>query len=206
MKFLPIFPSVVGIDYIETPNINFDTIKWHQCGDKSTTPKEIINNLSEISEDKNILSSFKNLEDNVNLIVRNYIIEYLSIDQDFQIVTSWITRSFPQTESYLHKHSNCWLSGVIHLSDDGGDIRFEKSDLNEVWRSKPPFEYNEYNSTSWSIPCQKNRILIFPANLEHKILKNTSDVTRYSLAFNIIPKGYFGLGDSGFYWPTFNNK
>ena len=104
MKFLPLFPSVVGIDYIETPNINFDTIKWHQCGDKSTTPKEIINNLSEISEDKNILSSFKNLEDNVNLIVRNYIIEYLSIDQDFQIVTSWITRSFPQTESYLHKH------------------------------------------------------------------------------------------------------
>jgi hypothetical protein len=31
--------------------------------------------------------------------------------------------------------------------------------------------------------------------MRHKILRNTSDIDRYSIAFNIIPKGDFGDND-----------
>ena len=35
-------------------------------------------------------------------------------------------------------------------------------------------------------------IIFFPIELFHKILKNNSDIIRYSIAFNMIPVGNIG--------------
>jgi hypothetical protein len=38
--------------------------------------------------------------------------------------------------------------------------------------------------------------MLFPAEMHHRVHKNESDITRYSLAFNIVPVGLLGDNDS----------
>ena len=54
--------------------------------------------------------------------------------------------------------------------------------------------YNKYSNTEWVVKPNKDILLIFPSNLQHKINLNTSDRTRYSLSFNILPVGVFNKG------------
>ena len=43
---------------------------------------------------------------------------------------------------------------------------------------------------------EDNYLILFFSQLRHKILLNTSNQNRFSLAFNILPKGEFGTIDS----------
>ena len=60
-------------------------------------------------------------------------------------------------------------------------------------------EWNAFNSDIWKIEPVPNTLLIFPSLLQHSILKNKSDKNRYSIAFNVLPTGRFGQGDSTIY-------
>ena len=55
---------------------------------------------------------------------------------------------------------------------------------------------NIYNSKSFTIVPQQNELILFFSNLRHEIKTNLSDKDRYSLAFNCLPSGNFGKGDS----------
>ena len=55
---------------------------------------------------------------------------------------------------------------------------------------------NNYNAKEYLVTPQKNMLLFFPSYLWHTILNNHSDKPRYSLAFNLIPLGQYGSGDS----------
>ena len=57
-------------------------------------------------------------------------------------------------------------------------------------------DYNIHNSNDWNIKPEKNMVLFFPSYLEHAILDNRSKKSRHSLAFNIVPMGKYGNGDS----------
>jgi hypothetical protein len=59
-----------------------------------------------------------------------------------------------------------------------------------------PSEYNLYNSSSWEITPKKNLMIIFPSYLFHKVNTHISNENRYSLAFNLFPKGNIGKNDS----------
>ena len=198
MKPITMFPTVVGIvEELHSPEIDFNKVKWDVVRKGST-------NESEVSLDFNVLSLYQDWEIRIKFHIKEYIRKYIGIEQDFQIVTSWFTRSQPRTESDRHCHANCWLSGVIHLSEGGGDLQFFRPDGNwQIFAPHKPREYNNYNSTSWTVPVQQNRLLIFPAYIPHRIMRNSGNKIRYSLAFNVIPKGIFGWGDSKFNWPNF---
>ena len=45
---------------------------------------------------------------------------------------------------------------------------------------------------------EEDDIVFFPSCMHHKQLKNNSQDIRYSLAFNFMPKGKTGRGDSVF--------
>ena len=51
---------------------------------------------------------------------------------------------------------------------------------------------------NWRLEPKKNRLVVFPSYLYHKIEKNTSDEVRHSLAFNVMPDGIIGQNDSTF--------
>ena len=110
-----------------------------------------------------------------------------------KMTTSWLTAIEPDETPVMHRHTNSWFSGVYYFQDLSysglefknpieRDIDLKNSKLTGNWRLEP----------------KKNRLVVFPSYLYHKIEKNTSDEVRHSLAFNIMPDGIVGSVDSEF--------
>ena len=59
------------------------------------------------------------------------------------------------------------------------------------------YKYDVFNCVDYTIIPKTGTIIFFPSELNHKILINTSKLTRISLAFNFLPIGKVGdTGDS----------
>tara|TARA_R100000908_G_scaffold42060_1_gene19580 strand:- start:32 stop:643 length:612 start_codon:yes stop_codon:yes gene_type:complete len=116
---------------------------------------------------------------------------------NLKITTSWFTKCEPGQQSHRHNHKNSLYSGVYYNNvDDYSKILFYNND----WRGNnyqlKINDYNFYNSDTWSIEPKSGSLIIFPSYLSHKIIKNNSTKTRYSLAFNCIPRPPYGDADS----------
>tara|TARA_X000000368_G_scaffold158496_1_gene124868 strand:- start:1659 stop:2333 length:675 start_codon:yes stop_codon:yes gene_type:complete len=126
--------------------------------------------------------------------------EFLGLTEtDFIVSTSWLTKTEPGSESQYHAHKNSFYSGVYYYdeyTDKSGDIEF-RSPLDSMQSYYiEPEAHHITNASSWKLPAQKNILLFFPSYLEHRVCLNESDKVRHSLAFNIIPYGFYGVGDS----------
>ena len=102
----------------------------------------------------------------------------------------------------FHQHHNSYYSGLYYFDDyevNSGNICF----LNPLTRFNnflilpdKDQDCNIHNSKEWEIRPERNMVIFFPSYLEHTILSNTSKKPRHSLAFNLIPFGKYGVGDS----------
>ena len=149
-----------------------------------------------ISEDLNILKKYEDLNKEISKAVDETLDEILKLKHiNYRIFSSWLTKAAPNAFSDSHAHSNSWLSGVYYPKGDPGfSIKF-------FYDNKPPFftqptEYNIYNSTERVIVPQDNFLILFFSQLRHQLMPNQSTKDRFSLAFNILPRGKFGTGDS----------
>ena len=162
-------------------------------------PFESANNQgTSISTTKNILDKYPRLE-KVLLKEFNYFKNtYLHYEStDFYMTTSWMTKCTPNSCGYMHNHKNCVYSGVLYFQDEIGSIQFSNENIiPESIMLNEPSEYNLYNSSSWEITPKKNLMIIFPSYLFHKVNTHISNENRYSLAFNLFPKGNIGKNDS----------
>ena len=61
---------------------------------------------------------------------------------------------------------------------------------------RKPTEWNLLNSSSWVIKPAPNQVVIFPSYLYHEVTFHGATEDRYSLAFNLFPKGPLGTSDS----------
>ena len=154
------------------------------------------------SEDRHILDnpSFKSIKKHIQDHIENYAYDVLGTSRKhtWQITTSWVNQSEPGHDHAPHFHANSILSGVVYLqSVDTAEINFHRSASHvNLWNTVLlDFEgYNELNVDVISIHPSTNEILIFPSNLTHSVNLNKSNETRYSLAFNVFPRGVFGEG------------
>lgn len=110
----------------------------------------------------------------------------------FKIFTSWGTKTPKNGSSNIHSHGNSWLSGVYY-PEDSSPIRFY-NDCMSIF-SDLIIKENKYNSSEYILNPTKNTLILFPSSVRHEILLNNKE-TRYSLAFNILPKGVFGSYDT----------
>jgi len=154
---------------------------------------------SEISTDLNFLDKsdllfLKKVLTDEFYTFKNNILKYHN--NDFEITTSWISKTEPGKESEWHQHNNCMYSGIFYVStnQNSGDISFETHE-NKRFQIVPT-EFNIYNSTSFTFSPQNRMIIFFESQLFHKIFKNNSDRIRYSIAFNLIPVGKIGSKNS----------
>jgi uncharacterized protein (TIGR02466 family) len=148
-----------------------------------------------ISSDNFVVDKYPELKNKFFECIKYLINNILFYKNNFFITRSWLTKTEPQGSSEGHVHSNSWLSGVYYPEyDEGHQIRFY-NDVPEIFGTTPN-EYNIWNSLDWTFTPKKNNLIIFSSRLRHKILTNNSLKTRYSLAFNILPNGTFGNGDS----------
>jgi len=110
----------------------------------------------------------------------------------FKITTSWLTKTEPGQSSVYHNHNNCYYSGVFYIDVDenSGHISFD-SFANERYKIIPT-KYNVYNSSAYTFIPRKGMLILFPSEIPHRIIKNQSEIARYSLSFNINPIGKLG--------------
>ena len=119
--------------------------------------------------------------------------EIFKYDNEFIITTSWFTHTKNDKFGNFHNHSNSMFSGVFYFTDDNSSIKFQNFNKNTSFNIIPK-EFNVYNSSSWEVKPPKGTILLFPSEMYHYV--NISNNDRKSLAFNIVPVGEYGGGDS----------
>tara|TARA_R100001244_G_C5161587_1_gene131060 strand:- start:70 stop:681 length:612 start_codon:yes stop_codon:yes gene_type:complete len=150
----------------------------------------------ELGEDLNILKKYKKLNKEIKKAVDVTVNEILMLKNiKYRIFSSWLTKTEPKGFSHSHDHTNSWLSGVYYPK---GDPDFRVKFFNDTMTqfSTPSTESNIHNSREWIITPTDNFLILFFSQLRHKIMPNQSTEDRFSLAFNLLPQGGFGKGDS----------
>ena len=174
-------------------------LKYKDVGLNNPLIKDNINTGTKISVDNKILNKKyfkKEIEQKIKTYLDEAIQNFFQYNIDYEINTSWATCTSPHAMTQYHIHRNYWLSGCYYPHgslEDNFYISFETSNYNHF--DVPLKNYNPFNQTEFSINIKKGDLLIFPSDLRHKIGLNLTDKKRYSIAFNILPKGKIGYND-----------
>jgi uncharacterized protein (TIGR02466 family) len=195
MQIEPIFPQAVlglnklKVDYNKVLKY-IENIEFERTNPSIQKEAEVY-----ISKNHNILENISDLKNEICNSVKNYLNNIMKLKMDFQFTTSWVTKTLPNGYSQKHSHKNSFLSGVYYpIADKNFSIKFYKK--SDFWGVQT-IEANNLNAEWYGFNIYENSALIlFPSHLKHSIEKNLSDKTRYSIAFNTLPFGEIGEGDS----------
>jgi uncharacterized protein (TIGR02466 family) len=149
-----------------------------------------------VSRDLNILKKYKKLNTEINKAIDTTLKDVLKLkDINYRIFSSWLTKVEPECAGEAHRHSNSWLSGIYYpKGNDGFNVKFYFDNKGQFFTK--PTEYNMFNANDWVIASEDNLLILFFSQLRHQIMPNRSTEERFSLAFNLLPKGEFGTADS----------
>jgi len=153
--------------------------------------------LSAVTINKHVLHNKPAVLDYLTRRVRQCICE-LGYHCDVQITTSWFTATLEGGSADEHAHCNSWFSGVVYFDEydeDSSPIQFVNPPSGVY---VTPATDNAYNATDEVVVPERGTILLFPSSVRHRVLKNYSQYDRYSLAFNVLPKGHVDVGDSSY--------
>ena len=195
---IPIFPEAVV--YATVIDINSNDI-FNYCKKSSFELTAASENKTQsdncfITEKYNVLEELNDLKNIIKLNVEHYLYEILKYKMDFKFLNSWVTKTSPGGFSQPHTHCNTFLSGVYYpTGHENFKITFLKKQK-DFWDIETTVE-NEFNLDSLTFNITHNStLLLFPSSLRHRIEKNESSLDRYSIAFNINPKGMIGRKDT----------
>jgi len=132
------------------------------------------------------------------LLAANAYAKALGHDVDGLFVSnSWAVKINSYDQILPHCHTNCYFSGVLYLTSG------QPLHLHRPWTDSDMFTFNPNVSinpdnvltqpTRQFYP-QSGGIIIMPSNLHHSVQANLNNKVdaRYSIAFNLLPKGKFG--------------
>tara|TARA_R100000030_G_C3206760_1_gene112287 strand:- start:43 stop:669 length:627 start_codon:yes stop_codon:yes gene_type:complete len=197
---IPLFPSILYTTNIETDCTEIYDDMISSCNFIKTHSTYLDSTL--ISNRHRVLEKYPQLKQRLFeefYYFKNEVMRWHNTD--FQIVTSWLTKTEKGQTSQMHCHKNSFYSGVLYFDTIENVAPIEFYDLSVNSRSwsindVPLEEINALNAESWQLSPGKNDLIFFPSHLYHRIKNHQSDQTRYSLAFNIIPVGIIGKSDS----------
>jgi uncharacterized protein (TIGR02466 family) len=202
-EVLPLFPTPVyrtNLGGLETDirtfieNIEYERMPGDQ-GDYS-----VVKNILDVPE---LAPLRARIMDSVNHFVYDFL--DCKTTMTFELQNSWVNRHVRGDYSPQHHHGNAMLSGVYYIEIENlSDIVFHK-DHRHLTLFNPiidiPFNYtdtndqrkmNLFNVQSFGCQPAKDDLLIFPSHLSHSVDTSVSDETRYTLAFNLFPRGLTG--------------
>ena len=139
----------------------------------------------------NLLDDYSEVKEMFTNIVLKILNEVSGVEK-IKITTSWLTAIEPNATPTLHRHQNSWFSGVYYFQNSYSGLEFKNPIERDIDLKNGKLTGN------WRLQPEKNRLVIFPSYLYHKIEKNTSDEVRHSLAFNVMPDGTIGKVGSEF--------
>lgn len=155
------------------------------------TPKRKVLDLPQLAGLK------KQIQEHIDYYIHEVI--GASREQQWTITTSWLNKSSPGGYHTMHWHSNSMLSGVYYLKTNpaSGSLCLHKDrGHTNLWRDTLCIDFDkrtEYN-TDCAINPEINDLILFPSIVNHSVLNNLSNEDRYSLAFNVWPRGSIGTG------------
>jgi uncharacterized protein (TIGR02466 family) len=154
------------------------------------------------------LPELKILKNKIMEQVNFFIYDFLDVKDNmkFNIENSWVNKHIKEDSSPEHYHGNSLVSGVFYIDADqnSGPISFFKDKTHyNLWTETVRIDFNYqdnvdsktpnlYNAQSIQFFPQKNDLILFPSILNHEVAPNNSDIVRYSLAFNLFPRGTAG--------------
>jgi uncharacterized protein (TIGR02466 family) len=196
MNYEKIFPTIIGNTQLEIDNKLINV--WKNVINSSqkkelNVNRKITNEFLTINE--RLLDSliFTPLKQQILNNAYLYAKECGIVFEDLQICNSWGYQiGMNNNSDNYHFHANSLISGVYYLTK-GADIEFQRDNF----PFSSSFKFNYENSEKkdnfyFHITPQENLLILFPSELNHKVTKNFIK-ERYCIAFNIIPKGTFGL-------------
>jgi len=196
-SIVPIFPE--AILYSQQINVDSNKIMNYLKKIKYNFTKSSIEKKSDcfISNKLNIFNDLNSLKKEINKHVGFYLNKLLNYKMNYKFTTSWATKTNNKGYGQKHFHNNCFLSGVYYpIGNKDFKINFYKRH-STMWDVDIK-EYNEFNAKQVIFEIKNNNTLIlFPSELNHSISTNNSDIIRYSIAFNVNPKGLIGQKDNG---------
>ena len=122
--------------------------------------------------------------------------EYLGIRSDLsqRIIEMWINVDGNKNINVTHCHPNRFLSGVFYVAaeENHSEIKFVTPIANHcyVLTSSLIEQYNEFNSSEWTVNPKTGTLLIFPSWLQHYVNIKNNEKQRISLAFNTMLDGF----------------
>jgi len=166
-----------------------NNIQYHKIDNSNKNTYTSASKSNFIFKDEKLFSLKERIMTEFNFF-KNNILKYEN--NDFIFTTSWIAKSEKNETSEYHNHNNCMYSGIFYVNTDEncGQLCFEN--FADKRFNLIPTEYNIYNCLNFNFKPKNKMIIFFPSELFHKILKNNSDIIRYSIAFNMIPVGNLG--------------
>jgi len=177
-------------DYVLSPNqVDIDEYKkFQKSGLKNTDDFEF-----------RILEQFPKMKQMFTHISNRLIKEGLNYDNKLEISSSWFTKTHKGEQSPMHDHKNCVFSAVYYYGDYDdkvGNLIFKNPIVNLTSYRLNVNKSNRFNTYDIEVTPQAGSLLIFPSYVSHKIDVHKSDIPRLSLAFNMVPVGQYGIGDS----------
>jgi len=147
---------------------------------------------------------FAGLKQSIQKLIDDYAYNTLGTDSklSWEITTSWVNKSEPGGHHSPHVHSNSLISGVLYIktTPKSGAICFYKdSSHKNIFTNTINVDFEkttDWNTEAIAILPSDWEVLIFPSTLSHSVMKNESDTDRYSLAFNVFPRGKIAKGSN----------
>tara|TARA_R110000744_G_scaffold218067_1_gene336789 strand:+ start:186 stop:743 length:558 start_codon:yes stop_codon:yes gene_type:complete len=132
-----------------------------------------------------INENFKILFNKINLSVKE-IEKNLSLEKKLFLNNYWCNVNYLSCFNRPHNHSGAVLSGVYYVSipKNSGNLIFQDFNTNKDIAYKFVKNYNNYNSTLWTVSPKENLCVLFPSYLQHYVEPNLNKKERISISFN----------------------
>jgi len=195
MEFITLFPTVILGEKLNNISSLKNEVYYNFLNNpKIYKPEERDPTLSFSTINQRILDLplFLDLKTQILKSARLYLDQLGHIYEDIQISNSWGTKTTRGQKSQYHYHINSYISGVYYISS-GSDIVFFSEERSR-WNLYPNIKFdpnNPFTYETYHITPSPSLLLLFPSYMHHQIEENKGP-DRFSLAFNIIPKGEFG--------------
>lgn len=180
------FTSFIAHEYL---TLDLFKLENYCCQKRNLSSGRVISNYggwqsNDLSDDPETLEFRQVLHAKIQTLL-----EISGLSSNFKLSNYWINVNNKGDFNRAHSHGFSTLSGVFYIKTSPGcgklilrnpvqshgfciDKRFVKN-------------WNAFNSITWEVEPEENKLLIWPAWIDHYTLPNTTDDVRISIAFNI---------------------
>jgi len=194
MQFFEVFPTVISKSFYHK-NESLKSIIENILKNVETSDVTYYSNSVHYYEKNDSLLEHPELKDFKDFLLdraKEYLLRVYKTQADIFIPLCWINKANSGHTLVPHNHANAFLSGTYYLNydhDQHAHLQFYKSDLG---KTSPYLEltsksYDSYNAKNCEFLLAEGDFLIWPSNIEHGYINNSSD-NRISISMNFLPK------------------